>query len=134
MHFEDFNFLAILAAAIANMAVGAIWYAPPVMGNRWMSLAGLKEDELVAPVPAMIKAFLSGLFVATTLAMLIVLTRHTGVKLGAMFGGGLALLCVAPAILPNYLFEGRPTKLWLIHIGNTTLAFIAMGAIIGAWH
>jgi hypothetical protein len=48
MSFEllgDLNWLAVIVGAIAYFAVGAIWYAPPVFGNRWMAAAGTQMDR-----------------------------------------------------------------------------------------
>jgi hypothetical protein len=35
--FGDVNYLAVIVAAIAYFALGAIWYIPPVMGRAWQA-------------------------------------------------------------------------------------------------
>ena len=42
----EFNFLAILVAAISSLVVGSIWYNPKVFGTIWMREAGLIQEEL----------------------------------------------------------------------------------------
>ncbi len=42
----DLNFKAIAAAAIANIIIGFVWYNPKVMGNTWMRVAKLNQNEM----------------------------------------------------------------------------------------
>lgn len=42
----EFNFLAILIAALASFIVGFIWYHPKVFGTIWMKEAGLTQEQL----------------------------------------------------------------------------------------
>lgn len=51
---------------------------------------------------------------------------------GAGFVAGLAWVSGGLGIL--YLFERRSLKLFLINAGYLTLAFTAIGAVLGAWH
>ena len=39
----EFNFLAILVAAISVLAIGTIWYNPKVFGNIWMREGNLSK-------------------------------------------------------------------------------------------
>jgi Protein of unknown function (DUF1761) len=41
----DFNFLAILVAALVTLVVGFVWYNPKVFGTIWMQGAGLTLEE-----------------------------------------------------------------------------------------
>ena len=45
LSFNDLNWLAILVAAVAFFALGASWYQPKVMGNKWMKAAGVDPSE-----------------------------------------------------------------------------------------
>jgi hypothetical protein len=40
------NWLAVLLAFVASMAIGFVWYMPAVLGNRWMAAIGKTEDDL----------------------------------------------------------------------------------------
>ena len=42
----EFNFLAILVAALTSFVVGFIWYNPKVFGTIWMKEAGLTQEQL----------------------------------------------------------------------------------------
>jgi hypothetical protein len=33
----DLNWPAVIVAALAYFAIGAVWYAPPVFGKAWMA-------------------------------------------------------------------------------------------------
>ena len=41
----DLNWLAVIVAAIAYFAIGAIWYAPPVLGKTWMAAGGISPEQ-----------------------------------------------------------------------------------------
>jgi hypothetical protein len=41
----EFNFLAILVAALSSFVVGFIWYNPKVFGTIWMKEAGLTQEQ-----------------------------------------------------------------------------------------
>ena len=42
----DLNWLAVIVAAIAYFAIGALWYSPPVFGTAWMSAGGVSAEEI----------------------------------------------------------------------------------------
>ena len=42
----EFNFLAILVAALSSFVVGFIWYNPKVFGTIWMKEAGLSQEQV----------------------------------------------------------------------------------------
>ncbi|MBC7845163.1 MAG: DUF1761 domain-containing protein [Flavobacterium sp.] len=41
----EFNFLAILVAALSSFVVGFIWYNPKIFGTIWMKEAGLSQEQ-----------------------------------------------------------------------------------------
>ncbi len=50
---SDLNWLAVIVAALAYFAIGALWYAPPVFGKAWMAAGGMEMPEAGArPSPA----------------------------------------------------------------------------------
>lgn len=42
----EFNFLAILVAAVVPMVLGFLWYNPALFGNAWMREAGMTEEKM----------------------------------------------------------------------------------------
>ena len=44
-HFADINWLAIVLATVASMALGMAWYT--ILGNQWMAALGKTREELM---------------------------------------------------------------------------------------
>lgn len=42
---SDLNWLAVIVAALAYFAIGAVWYAPPVFGKAWGAAGGFSLPE-----------------------------------------------------------------------------------------
>ncbi len=42
----EFNYLAILVAAIVPMVLGFLWYNPVLFGNAWMRESGMTEEKM----------------------------------------------------------------------------------------
>ena len=42
----EFNFLAILVAAVVPMVLGFLWYNPALFGNAWMRESGMTEEKM----------------------------------------------------------------------------------------
>ncbi len=42
----NINYLAVLAAIIVNMGVGAIWYSPLLFANPWMAMNNFTEEMI----------------------------------------------------------------------------------------
>ena len=38
----DVKWLSVILAALAYFVIGAIWYAPPVLGKAWMAAGGIE--------------------------------------------------------------------------------------------
>ena len=45
-YISQINWLAVLLAFIASMAIGFVWYMPAVLGKRWMAAIGKTEEDL----------------------------------------------------------------------------------------
>jgi hypothetical protein len=42
---NEINYLAVIVAAVVAFGLGALWYAPPVLGKRWMQLTGRTPEN-----------------------------------------------------------------------------------------
>ena len=131
---EGINLAAVGAAGTLAFVVGGLWYSPLVFGKVWMQAAGLTAAELPAGNPALIYG---GSLLLTLLAAL-VFALFLGPKpaFGFATGAGLSAgLCwVAASFGINYLFEGKPLKLFLVNGGYHTVQFTLYGAVLGLWH
>ena len=127
------NYLAVLVAAIAGFAVGAVWYMPAVFGKTWMSLTGRTPESVQgeSSTAPMVLAFAAMLVSVFTLALF--LGPDAGIATGALAGLLAGVGLAAMAIVVNGLFEARPATLMLINSGYQIVALTLAGAILGAW-
>jgi hypothetical protein len=133
----DVNYLAVIAAAIANVAIGTAWYNAPFALNRiWLKSIG-KTAEQVAGEFSVLKplgALVGSLVTAFVLAVFASWTGAETLLQGAFVGLLAAVGFAAITSGIKDLFEGRPGKLWLINAGHDVVTLTLMGAIIGVWH
>ena len=74
---SQINWLAVLLAFAASMAIGFVWYMPAVLGNRWMAAIGKTEEDLKNIsggagiwLPMMLAAALTAVLLAVLIARL----------------------------------------------------------------
>ena len=131
------NFLAVVAAAIANMVIGAIWYSPAVFGKMWMKSAGISQKDVEAQKKAMQKvygfAFVGALIMAYVFAIIINLTAATTVVEALQIGFLAWLGFVATVSLSSVLFEGRKQELYLLNNGYNLISLLVMSLILVLW-
>ncbi len=138
------NYLAVLAAAVAAMIVGFIWYSPGVFGNLWLRIIGkdkLDKAEL-EEMQQESRLYFAVMFVATFIGAS-VLARFIVWLGAATLGGGLrvgfwAWLGFAfPLTVGEALFSGKEAglkwPLFLVRVGHHLAGLLVMGAILGAW-
>jgi hypothetical protein len=127
------NGWAILGAALAAYALGALWYAPPMLGGVWLRALGKRREELGRPVQALTVQLLLTLVTATVLALLVVrfgaITWIEGAVIGLAVGAGL----VATGAASDHLFCGWSWRLFAIQTTYKLASLALMGAILGAW-
>lgn len=133
MPIDELNYLAILVAAVGGFMVAGLWYSNSLFAQDWMTENNFTAADLADPKPAMIKSFISTLLLAFGLAVLLRLTGTTGWLHGAAFGTILAIFIHGAAAYPNYAFEQKSLRLFLIHLGNSIFGLMVMGAILAGW-
>ena len=134
-YISQINWLAVLLAFIANMAIGFLWYMPAVLGTRWMAAIGKTEEDLKKIgggagiwLPMMLTAALTSILLA-------VLSSKLGLDnalAGGWFALVLALVFRAGGHVIHNGFAGRPAAVTLIDSGHDVVAMTAAGVIIGA--
>ncbi len=131
------NFVAVLLAAVAAYAVGALWYGV-LFGKAWRAALGIVpgQSPKVGPKVGM-PAMLGGHFVLILLSALLLghnFARLPGIPghLYFMMSGGIAAFFVVPALWINYLYQGQSRKLALIDAGHWITAYLAMGTVFWA--
>ncbi len=128
MMFSGTSYLAVLVAAAAGFAFGALWYT--VLGKRWMAAVGMTEPPKPTPLPFIV-AFVCQLIIAYMLAGLI---GHMGeVTVGSsMIAGALVWFgFVLTTMLVNHRFQSQTWSLSVIDGGHWLGVFLVIGFVIG---
>ncbi len=126
------NYLAVLVAAIINMAIGALWYSPALFGKSWMELMGLKA-RMAASQRAYALTFVGSLLMAYAVARVVWYAQAHSVVAGALIGLLAWIGFVATTHGANYLFEGKSFRLYGINTGYPLVSLIIMGALLAVW-
>ncbi len=128
------HYLAVIVAAIINMAVGAAWYSPGLFGKTWSKLIGQKMEAMrenagtgymVSTIGALLQAF-----------VLANVMRDAGLTTafrGALLGFWLWLAFVAVCVATDVVFAHRSWKLWKINAGYFLVVLLINGALLAVW-
>lgn len=129
--FENVNWLAVLGAAIAAFAVGAIWYGP-LFGKRWAQLIGVNMDAPGTPLaPILAVNFVMDLLAATALAVLV--GGFAADAVTAAFIGGLVWIPGMALKLNDLMFARRPAALFYIDSIGHLVALVVMAVIVSTF-
>ena len=136
--FDYLNWPAILVAALAYFALGALWYSPVLFVKKWIAYLNLNvNDPNAKKGMAMMFGGSFVLMFIQSLAIAIIAERigirgdgwMSGLKLGALTG---CCLCAA-TVGVNYLYEKKPFGLFLINGGYAIVGNIIAAIIICCW-
>ncbi len=131
------NYVAVVAAAIAHMVVGFLWYGA-LFGKMWMSLSGLSEARL-NELKARGMGPTYGAMAVASLIMAYVLAHFAGVWRPVGIGGAVQLAFwawlgfIATTMLGSVLWEGKSPKLYLLNSGYYLFSLAVMSIIIVFW-
>jgi hypothetical protein len=136
MTFADvhLNYIAIVAAALIYMVLGALWYSPKVFGKTWLKTQGYRKEEIQGAGKAYAGAFVGALITALVLSLFIHQMNVYTAWQGACVGFWAWLGFVVPCHLGSVLWDKKTWKLFFINIGCMLVTLILMGAILGFWH
>jgi hypothetical protein len=130
---DNINLLAVLVAGILDMAIGAAWYSPVLFAKPWMKATGKKEmgkDNMGQTYGLTMGAALVFSFVVSLLVHMFQIQTATQ---AIIFG----LLCwfafYALAVLSDYLFVGRPFKLYAINVSYQLVLVLVTTLIVTLW-
>lgn len=132
------NYLAIFLAAASSMVVGSIWYAQGVFGKTWAKLAkvDMSKDVKGSDMTVLLGlTFLASLVTAYVLAHVAFLSnqffKNDFIQDALMTAFFLWLGLTAARMYTYDLFEGRPSKLTLLSVGNELTTLLVMALVIG---
>ena len=140
MTLHGFHLLTVLAAAVASMLLGFLWYSPLLFARPWMLLMGYNPDDK-AKTAEMQKgagklygiSFVASLVSAFVMAAGVVHLHLTSWSDGAHLGLAVWFGFVATVQLTGTLFSKQPVKLFLINTGYQLVCYLAMGVILVLW-
>lgn len=129
---SDLNWLAVLVAALAYFAIGAVWYAPPVFGKVWMAAGGMAMPEPgTRPSPAIyLTPLIGSVLSAVALGMLALATGTDSLQKGIVLGLVVAIGFAVSIALVTAQFESEKPKpmVW----GAVTAGYHGVGILIAA--
>ena len=128
MAFAGVNYLAVLVAAVAGFAFGALWYG--LLGKQWMAALGMTEQPKPSAVP-FVTAFVAQLVMAWTLAGVVGHLGEVAVVRALITAGLLWFGLVLATMTVNHRFQGAGWSLTLIDGGHWLGVLLIMGLVIG---
>jgi hypothetical protein len=135
MTMVDVNYVAVLVAAIVNMAVGFVWYSKGVFGATWMKLIGKTEKQIKegANTNLYIAAFVASLVTSFVLAQFVALSGAVTAMDGFLVGLWAGIGFVATTFAADAIFNGKPMQLYGINVGYNLVSLVLMGALLAVW-
>ena len=134
----ELNWLAVIVAALAYFVLGALWYAPPVMGKTWMAAGGMETpaDDQRPGAGIYVVPLVGSVLSAVALGMLAEATGTDTVGEGFVLGVVVAIgfaLAIAPVTATFESNKPKPMVWGAINAGYHALGLIVAALIIGAW-
>ena len=135
----NLNLIPVIIAGVLNMAIGAFWYSPLVIGKLWMRSMGKTEEELKAGFSS---ASMGMTYVVNTIASLVFayilahLIKYSQVNTftdGVMIGFWVWLGFVVTTVIPGYMYESRPKMLYFLFIIYQLISITLMGGLMAFW-
>ncbi|MFN7494475.1 MAG: DUF1761 domain-containing protein [Cyclobacteriaceae bacterium] len=128
------NHWAVMVCAIANLALGALWYSPLLFYKAWMKENKFTDEDIkkVNPAKTYSITLLISVIISYNLAFFLGDDKTDmvwGTTAGFLAGFGFSALIFSVIAL----FEQRSWKYILINGGYITIYFTLIGFILGIW-
>jgi hypothetical protein len=125
------NWLAVVLAMVASMALGVAWYM--ALSKQWLAALGKRRDEIdqsnVTPyVWAVIVQLVMAYFIALLTPMLF---GEINVVNGLLCGAHMWLGFVITSMILNHRYQGQKWSLTLIDGGYLLGVLLVQGLVIG---
>ena len=129
----DINWLAIVVAAVVNMAAGFLWYSKGLFAKDWAKATGRKMEDMSGGGADYAFTILGALVQAWVLAHFVRYAGDDTFWQGLLTGFWIWLAFVAITMATNYMFESRPWRLWQINTGYFLVVLLVNGGLLAAW-
>ena len=133
------NLVAVLVAALLGFVVGGLWYSSLLLGNQWMKVAGVTEEQINGGNKAKIFGitFVALLIMSYCLEMFIGPSTASAANawaMGAFYGFLTGFGWIFFAFVVVGVFELRSWAYMFINGGYWVVTMTLMGAILGGWN
>ena len=123
------DFIAVLVAAVASFAVGALWYSPFAFLPAWAKANGV-DPTAMGGNPAVTFGTAFVLTLVSALALAVLAGPNPSLTNAAALGAVLGACVAASSLSINHLFAGRAMVVSLIDGGFHTVRFALMGVVL----
>ncbi len=131
------NYWAVLAAAVAVLVLGWLWYSPLLFFKPWMRLRGMDPIAAMAgaKMPAgkllieLVRCLVLAYVIARFMAMLGVSGWMGAVHLGLFLWIGFPVILLAGSVL----WENVPWKVAAIHAGDWLVKLLVIPIVVSVW-
>jgi hypothetical protein len=134
MNLGAVNWIAVVVAAVASMALGAVWYM--VLAKQWMAALGKTREQVMAGsggnVAPFAIAFVMQLVMAYSLALFVPrLMGATTVINGLIVGFHVWIGFVITSMIINHRYQGNKWSLTVIDGGYLLGVLLVQAVVIG---
>jgi hypothetical protein len=124
------NWLAVVLAAIASFAFGAVWYMS--LSNRWLAALGKTREQLQVGNTPFIWSIAMELVMAYFIALLTpALTGEVTIVSGMVVGAHMWLGFVITTLILNHRYEGMRWSLTIIDGLHLLGVLVIQGLVTG---
>lgn len=131
---SEVTFWPILAAGLASMIVGYVWYDPHVFGSMWMRLLNVTPEmaDLAKRRRSLytVVALLASMLIAYVMNYFGIAWGVIDIAGGAVLGFWCWVGFVVPTFVSQVLWEQKQFKLFLISASYWLVSLVVMGMIL----
>ena len=127
------QFLAVILAAVAAFAFGAVWYT--TMAKPWIAASGVAVDANGRPMGngsmmPFVVGFIAEILVAGMMRHIFAMSGLDTLPEGIMGGFGIGAFLITPWVAMNYAFAARSYRLTLLDGVNSVVGCTIMGIVL----
>jgi hypothetical protein len=128
------HIVPILAATVAKMALGALWYSNALFFKPWIRMSGTTEEQIKQRLPKALVFDLIGSFLMALVLFHTIRWAEANTVVSGLFVGFLNWLgFVAVATVSTITYEKKPIMLYLLNNGYQLVSILVMSAILAVW-
>jgi len=131
------NYLAVGAAALSTILIGAFWYSPLMFHKLWVNAHGYSQEEVIQKRKELGRAFVVSLFcyvaMAFVLSVIISYAGATTYLQGASLGFLVWIGFLATLGLTAHMHSDKRLSTYILDAGYQLVYSVVMGIILVTW-